>query len=99
MQSVEFRDVEVLDDAVPGLRCLIATKQVIIPECLLEPGTTVRRAGDRGTLVIPRWLGIGLGLVWPFPKAPAEPAMPEASRRRLPASRALSSQKREAAAS
>lgn len=73
METVEFRDVEVLDDAVAALLCRIAAKRVTVPSLLLQPGTAVRRSGDRGTLVIPRWLGIGLGLVWPFPDAAAEP--------------------------
>jgi hypothetical protein len=73
METVEFRNVEVLDEAVAGLLCRIAATRVTVPSLLLQPGTAVRRSGDRGTLVIPRWLGIGLGLVWPFPETTAEP--------------------------
>jgi hypothetical protein len=73
METVEFRDVEVLDEVVAGLLCRIAAQQVTVPSLLLQPRTAVRRAGDRGMLVIPRWLGIGLGLVWPLPEAAAGP--------------------------
>jgi hypothetical protein len=72
METVEFADVDVLDEAVAGLLCQIAARRVIVPSVLLQPGATVRRSGDHGTLVIPRWLGIGLGLVWPFPETAAE---------------------------
>jgi hypothetical protein len=74
MQTVEFRDVEVLEETVDGLLCRIGQKEVVIPSPLLQPGTAVRRPGDRGTLVIPRWLGIGTGLLWPFPAAAAPKA-------------------------
>lgn len=66
METVEFDDIEVLGEAAAGLQCRILTKRVTVPSLLLQPGTTVRGPGDRATLVIPRWLGIGLGLVWPF---------------------------------
>jgi hypothetical protein len=71
METVEFRDVEVIEEAVTGLLCRVGGQQVTIPSLLLQPGTTIRRRGDDGTLVIPRWLGFGVGLVWPF----AEPAV------------------------
>jgi hypothetical protein len=67
MEAVEFRDIDVLDEAAEGLLCQILARRVTVPSLLLQPGTAVQRTGDRGTLVIPRWLGIGLGLVWPFP--------------------------------
>jgi hypothetical protein len=73
METIEFADVEVLDESVAALLCRIAARRVAVPSLLLQPGTTVRQPGDHGTLVIPRWLGIGLGLVWPFPKTAAGP--------------------------
>ena len=66
MEMVEFAHVEVLDDTGGQLLCLIAGRRVVVPSLLVQPGTAVRCSGDRGTLVVPRWLGIGLGLVWPF---------------------------------
>jgi hypothetical protein len=90
METVEFGDAEVLDEAVAGLVCRIATKRVTVPKVLLQSGTAVRRPGDHGTLVIPRWLGIGLGLVWPFSDASARVhALPApAERKRRPPRRA-----------
>ena len=66
MENVQLRDVEVIDEADAGLLCRVGTQQLTIPRLLLEPGTTIRRLGDHGTLVIPRWAGIGFGLVWPL---------------------------------
>ena len=72
METVEFRHVEVIDEAVTGLLCRIGAQRVTIPSLLLQPGSTIRRRGDDGTLVIPRWLGIGVGLVWPLAEPGAE---------------------------
>lgn len=86
METVEFRDAEVLEETVDALLCRIGQKEVAVPLLLLQPGTAVRLAGDRGTLVIPRWLGIGLGLLWPFSKAAApkapKPCLPRRASRR-----------------
>jgi hypothetical protein len=67
METVEFPEVEVLDASAGGLLCRIHERDVLIPWVLVEPGSGIRSAGDRGTLVIQRWLAIGLGLVSPFP--------------------------------
>ena len=72
METIEFRHVEVIDEAVTDLLCRIGAQRVTIPSLLLQPGSTIRRRGDDGTLVIPRWLGIGVGLVWPLPEPGAE---------------------------
>jgi hypothetical protein len=66
METVEFRDVEVLDAKGEDLRCAVAGKQVVVPLLTVQPESEVHAAGDRGLLVIPRWLAIGLGLLWPF---------------------------------
>jgi hypothetical protein len=73
METVEFHDVEVIDEPVTGLLCRIGAQQVTIPSLLLQPGTTISRRGDDGTLVIPRWFGIGVGLVWPLSAPAARP--------------------------
>jgi hypothetical protein len=73
METVEFHDVEVIDEALTGLLCRIGVRRVTIPSLLLQPGTTISRRGDDGTLVIPRWLGIGVGLVWPLSEPAARP--------------------------
>jgi hypothetical protein len=85
METVEFRHVEVIDEALTGLLCRIGAQRVTIPSLLLQPGTTIRHRGDDGTLVIPRWLGIGVGLVWPFPEpAVGHPPANELPKRRGP---------------
>jgi hypothetical protein len=66
METIEFRDVEVLDAEGEELHCAVAGKQIVVPLLTVQPGSEVHAAGDRGRLVIPRWLAIGLGLLWPF---------------------------------
>ena len=70
METVELPDVEVVDQGRSTLCCLIAARRVTVPSLLVQTGTTVQQRGDRGTLVIPRWLGIGLGVVSPFSADP-----------------------------
>ena len=62
MEVEEFQ-AEVVVGGDQFLHCLILGKRVDIPPFLLQPGSTVTRSGDRGILVIPRWLAIGLALV------------------------------------
>ena len=72
MDTVELPDVEVLDASGSDIVCLLGARRITVPSLLMQPGTAVRQRGDRGKLVIPRWLGIGLGLVWPFSEATGE---------------------------
>ena len=72
METVSFGDVEVLGACGADLECRIEARSVLVPRLLIQPGSEVRRPGDRGNLVIHRWLAIGLGLVSPF----APPALP-----------------------
>ena len=44
------------------LRCMIEGRQVDIPPNCVQPGTTVRRSGDQGILVVPSWCAAALGL-------------------------------------
>jgi hypothetical protein len=81
MDTVQFRDVEVIDEAGTDLLCRVGAQRVVIPALLLQRGTTIARPGDAGTLVIPRWLAIGVGLVWPL-RAPAAPAAEPRKRRK-----------------
>ena len=67
METVEFREVEVLNTSGAGLLCRIRERDLLIPLLLIEPGSSIHAAGDRGALIIKRWLAIGLGLVSPFP--------------------------------
>jgi len=58
----EFPDVDVLDGGGLVLRCRIGDKIVWVPPLRLLPGTTIRRAGDHGMMVLERALAIELGL-------------------------------------
>jgi hypothetical protein len=83
MEIVRFDEVEVLGASGSDLACRIGRAEVAIPRILVEPSSDVHEPGDRGTLIIQRWLAIGLGLVSPFmPPAPGPgcgPASPESS--------------------
>ncbi len=53
---VVFEDVEVTDDSGGVLACRHRGRPLWVGVRQLVAGTTVRRKGDRGRLVIPRWL-------------------------------------------
>jgi hypothetical protein len=59
---VTYSDVEVLVATATALIVRVKNKRVTVPRGDVEPGTSVQRDGDRGTLVIPRWLADTLGL-------------------------------------
>jgi hypothetical protein len=61
-ERIEFPCVEVLDGGGLVLKCRIDGKIVHVPPLRLLPGTTIRRSGDRGMLVLERSLAIELGL-------------------------------------
>jgi hypothetical protein len=52
----------VLFDTGPSLVCLVDGIRVRIPTSLIESGSEVRRNGDHGRLVIPKWLALSVGL-------------------------------------
>jgi hypothetical protein len=58
---VEIPDVEAVDDTGLTLVCRIRGRRVMIPHLQIHRRSTVRRVGDHGTLVVPRWLAIDLG--------------------------------------
>jgi hypothetical protein len=60
---LEFTDIHVLFDTGMSLVCLVDGIRVRIPLHLMRPGTEVRAAGDRGTLVIPKSLALTVGLI------------------------------------
>ena len=62
MDSVEYADVRVLFDTGTSLVCLVDGLRVRLPTLLVESGSEVARNGDRGKLVIPKWLAISVGL-------------------------------------
>ena len=59
---IAFTDVEVLADNQLVLLCQVNGRLVSIPPGRMLPGTTLRRHGDRGTLVLTRKLATMLGL-------------------------------------
>jgi hypothetical protein len=62
-ESVEFPDVEVIEDAGLMLVCLVNGKRVRVPVLQALPGSEMRWTRKRGKLVIPRPLAVELGLV------------------------------------
>ena len=62
-QRVEFRGVLVLDHAGLVLRCDINGRIVGVPFLRMLPGSTVRWAGDVGSVVLPRDVAENLGLI------------------------------------
>jgi len=65
MQSpaVEFSYAEAVEQRGMNLHCLVYGKRATLSRLLIQPGSDVWRPGDRGRLVIPRWLAIELNLV------------------------------------
>ena len=61
--SIEFGDVEVLRYAGANLICRINRRRVRVAPVLVLPGSEVHAPGDRGKLVIPRWLAVVAKLV------------------------------------
>jgi len=60
---VEVPDVEAVGDTGLTLVCLVGGRRVLVPHVQIETRSAVRAVGDRGVLVIPRWLATNLGLV------------------------------------
>ena len=52
---VAYEDVEVVEGNRLGFACRIGNARVFIGRYVPLDGTTVRTAGDRGRLVLPRW--------------------------------------------
>ncbi len=61
--SVEFPDVEVIEDAGLTLVCLVNGKRVNVPVLESLPGSEMRWSRRRGKLVLPRALAVEIGLV------------------------------------
>jgi hypothetical protein len=60
--SVEYADVEALFDTELSVGCLVGGIRVRVPRVLIQSGSEVRRHGDHGKLVIPKWFAISVGL-------------------------------------
>ena len=65
MQSpaVEFSYAEAVELRGMNLHCLVRGRRAALSPLLIQPGSDVWRPGDRGRLVIPRWLAVELNLV------------------------------------
>jgi hypothetical protein len=59
---VEIPNVDAMSDTGLTLVCLIGGRRVMVPHLQIHRRSTVRRVGDRGTLVVPRWLAADLGV-------------------------------------
>ena len=60
---VEVTNVEVLDAGSLVMKCRVGEKILFVPPLRLLPGTTIRRIGDNGKLVLEQDLARELGLV------------------------------------
>jgi hypothetical protein len=62
---VTFEGVEAVRKSGPALLCRVDDKEVWIPHVniAMTDEATIRRPGDCGRLVIPRWHALNLGLV------------------------------------
>ncbi len=69
VQDVEVSDVQVLRDTGRFLLCRMSiaggSRMVAVPARQLQAGSTARRSGDCGKLVIPQWLAVQFGLEGP----------------------------------
>jgi hypothetical protein len=62
MDEVAIEDVEVIGETELTLICRIRGRRVMIPRLQIDRRSTVRRVGDRGRLIVPRWLADDLDL-------------------------------------
>jgi len=61
--AVAFSYVEALEQRGMSLHCLVRGRRAALSPLLIQAGSDVWRPGDRGRLVIPRWLAVELNLV------------------------------------
>ncbi len=63
MKFAEFEEAEAIRDGGLALLCRVNGRDVWIPIRQLAVTGAVQKVGDRGKLVIPTWLALGLGLI------------------------------------
>jgi hypothetical protein len=63
--TIEIPDVEILSDSKAILRCRVGEVVVDLARTHVRAGSRIAHTGDRGTLVIPRWLGVLSGMTRP----------------------------------
>ena len=62
-RAIEFSYAEAVEQRGMNLHCIVHGKHAALSPLLIQPGSDVWRPGDRGKLVIPRWLAVELNLV------------------------------------
>ncbi len=62
MGTVEL-SAEVIVSSALLYRCIIQDRCIDFQPLHVQPGTTARRSGDKGIVVIPTWLAAAMGLV------------------------------------
>ena len=60
--TITFDDVHVVTASDLAMTVQVQGKRIVIGSAQPLAGTTVRRLGDRGRLVLPRWAARELGL-------------------------------------
>jgi hypothetical protein len=60
--AARFADVEVIWDGGTALLCVIGGRRVWVPVLEMKYGSEVAKLGDRGKLVVSRWLAEQVGL-------------------------------------
>jgi hypothetical protein len=60
--SIFYEDVEVIDADGLGFTCRVGNDRFFIGRYVPLDGTTIRSAGDRGRLALPRWFAEQQGL-------------------------------------
>jgi hypothetical protein len=60
-EDVTIENVDIIRDMGWALFCRIGGKVRFVPQILLRTGS-IRMPGERGAMVLPSWLAVGLGL-------------------------------------
>ena len=61
-ELVSIEEVVAISEGL-ALICEVGGRRVSVPCSQIDPASDVQRPGDRGRLVIPRWLATNLGLL------------------------------------
>jgi hypothetical protein len=65
--AIALDTVEALSEGLEGdravLTCSLGARRFAVPRYFVLPGSQVRKPGDHGQLIVPRWFASGLGLV------------------------------------
>jgi hypothetical protein len=59
--DITIENVEIIRDMGWALFCRIGMKIRFVPQILLRTGS-IRIPGERGMMIMPNWLAVGLGL-------------------------------------